>query len=183
MFGNWGKHTACAPKGLLRYLVLEMLSKKPMSGSEIMDRIEEETRGIWRPSPGSIYPLLTWLQEKGFVKVLPKDENGVKRYELTDKGRKLLEEKGEIREKLLEKMTSFPILIPPPPFVGRFPLSRLDELHDPIRRLFFAFREFITIPREKVSKEDLAEVERVFDEAAKKIEEVNKRIRGGCCNG
>jgi DNA-binding PadR family transcriptional regulator len=177
MFRHWIKHTAHAPKGLLRYLILEMLSKKPMSGSEIMDEIEAETHGAWRPSPGSIYPLLTWLQEKGFVNVLPKDENGVKRYELTDKGRKLIEEKGEIREKLLEKMTSFPLLIPPPPFAGRFPLSRLDELHDPIRRLFFAFREFITISREKVSKEDLAEVGRVFEEAAEKIEAINKRIR------
>ncbi|MGQ9597633.1 MAG: PadR family transcriptional regulator [Thermoproteota archaeon] len=178
MFRHWMKHTAYAPKGLLRYLILEMLSEKPMSGSEIMDMMEKETRGTWRPSPGSIYPLLTWLQEKGFVKALPKDENGVKRYELTNKGRRLLEEKGEIRERLLEKMASFPLLIPSPPFIGRFPQGRIDGLHEPIRRLFFAFREFITIPREKVSREDLAEVGRAFEEAAEKIEAVNKRVKG-----
>jgi len=170
------RHTAFAPKGLLRYRVLEMLSQKPMSGSEIMDRIEEETRGAWRPSPGSIYPLLTWLHEKGFVKALPRDEGGVKRYELTEKGRKLLEDKGKIREKLVERMTSFPLLVPPPLFMRRFPEGRIDELHDPLRRLFIALRDFTALPREKVSKECLAEVGRVLGEAAEKIEELNKKI-------
>ncbi|MEM2088116.1 MAG: PadR family transcriptional regulator [Thermoproteota archaeon] len=177
MFGHWIRHTACAPKGLLRYLVLEMLSKKPMSGSEIMDKIEETTRGEWRPSPGSIYPLLTWLQEKGFVKVLPKDENGVKRYELTTKGRELLEERGKIRERLLEKMTSFPLLIPPPIMAKPF-IDQPDELHGPLRHLFVAFREFKILSGKKVSKEDLMEVGRVLEEAAEKIETINKRIQG-----
>ncbi len=178
MFRHWIRHTACAPKGLLRYSVLEMLSEKPMSGSEIMDEIEEKTNGAWRPSPGSIYPLLTWLQEKGFIKALPKDESGVKRYELTDKGRKLIEKKSEIRERLIERMASFPLLIPTPPFVGRFPESRLDELHEPLRHLFTAFREFMILSRKKVSKEELAEAGKVLEEAAKKIEEINRRIRG-----
>jgi len=43
------------PKGFLRYQVLRLLKEKPMSGSEIMSEIEEETDGNWRPSPGSIY--------------------------------------------------------------------------------------------------------------------------------
>lgn len=170
------RHTAFAPKGLLRYRVLEMLSEKPMSGSEIMDRIEEETRGAWRPSPGSIYPLLTWLHEKGFVNALPRDESGVKRYELTEKGRKLLEDKGKIREKLVERMASFPLLVPPPLFARRFPEGRIDELHDPLRRLFLALKDFMALPQEKVSKEGLAEVGRVLEEAAEKIEELNKKI-------
>ncbi|MBO3754845.1 MAG: PadR family transcriptional regulator [Candidatus Brockarchaeota archaeon] len=178
MFRHWMRHMAYAPKGLLRYLVLEKLSEKPMSGSEIMDRIEEESHGAWRPSPGSIYPLLTWLHEKGFIKALPRDETGVKRYELTDKGRKLLEEKGKIRERLVERMVSFPLLLPPPPFVGRFPEDRLGGLHDPIKRLFAAFREFMILSRGRATEEDLAEVGRVLEEAAGKIEELNKRIRG-----
>ncbi|MBO3797811.1 MAG: PadR family transcriptional regulator [Thermoproteota archaeon] len=176
MFIHWMRHMACAPKGLLRYLILEKLSEKPMSGSELMDRIEEESHGAWRPSPGSIYPLLTWLQEKGFVKALPRDETGIKRYELTDKGRKLLEEKDKIREKLVEKMVSFPLLIPPPPFVSRLPEDRLGELHKPIKRLFIAFREFMILSKDKATKEDLAEVGRVLEEAAEKIEELNRKF-------
>ncbi|MEM2051292.1 MAG: PadR family transcriptional regulator [Thermoproteota archaeon] len=176
MFRHWMRHMACAPKGLLRYLILEKLSEKPMSGSEIMDRIEEESHGAWRPSPGSIYPLLTWLQEKGFIKALPRDETGVKRYELTDKGRKLLEEKDKIREKLVERMVSFPLLLPPPPFVSSFPQDRLGELHEPIKRLFAAFREFMILSRDRATKEDLVEVRNVLEEAAEKIEELNRKF-------
>jgi len=171
------RHTACAPKGLLRYLILEKLSEKPMSGSEIMDKIEEESCGAWRPSPGSIYPLLTWLQEKGFIRALPRDESGVKRYELTDKGRKLLEDESKIRERLVERMVSFPLLIPPPHFVGRLPEDRFSELYKTIKRLFIAFREFMVFSREAAAKEDFEEVDRVLEEAARKIEEVNRRIR------
>lgn len=167
---------ACAPKGLLRYLILEKLNEKPMSGSEIMDKIEDESHGAWRPSPGSIYPLLTWLQEKGFIRALPRDESGVKRYELTDKGRKLLEEKDKIREKLVERMVSFPLLLPPPPFVSRLPQDRLGELHEPIKRLFAAFREFMILSRDRATQEDLVEVRKVLEEAAEKIEELNRKL-------
>ncbi|MEM2277141.1 MAG: PadR family transcriptional regulator [Thermoproteota archaeon] len=181
MFRHWMRHFACAPKGLLKYLVLEMLYEKPMSGSEIMDKIEEDTKGAWRPSPGSIYPLLTWLHEKGLVKTLPKDESGVKRYELTDEGKKLLKERGKIRERLVEKMTLFPSMIPlpPPPFMKGIPPMRIEELHVPIRRLFTAFREFMILSREKASKDDVAEIGRILEETAEKIEAVNKRIKGG----
>lgn len=180
MFSHWMRHMACVPKGLLRYLILEKLSEKPMSGSEIMDRIEEESRGAWRPSPGSIYPLLTWLHEKGLIKPLPKDESGVKRYELTEEGRRLLEEGSKIREKMVERMALFPLMIPPsyPSFIGS-PPTGVEELHMPIRRLFAAFREFMILSREKTSKDDIMEVSRILEEAAGKIEAINKRVRGG----
>lgn len=180
MFRHWIRHMACAPKGLLRYIILEMLNEKPMSGSEIMDKIEKDTQGIWRPSPGSIYPLLTWLQEKGFVKALPRDEGGLKRYELTDEGRRLLKERSKIREKLVEKMASLPLMIPPSsPFFVKAPLpSKVEGLYTSIRRLFTAFREFMILSREKASKDYVSEVGRILEEAAEKIEAVNKRIRG-----
>jgi DNA-binding PadR family transcriptional regulator len=41
--------------------------EKPVSGSEIVDKIEEYTD--WRPSPGSIYPLLSHMQEVGFIRL------------------------------------------------------------------------------------------------------------------
>ena len=79
---RWLRHTAMVPKGFIRYHVLECLSQKPMSGSELMEDIERHTGGCWKPSPGSIYPLLSWLQDNGHIKELPV-ENGLKRYELT----------------------------------------------------------------------------------------------------
>ena len=56
-------------RGILRFYVLKLISKSesPISGYSLMKLIEEET-GFWRPSPGSIYPLLTSLEEEGLVK-------------------------------------------------------------------------------------------------------------------
>lgn len=61
-------------------MVLTILHTAPKNGVEIMDGIESMTRGWWRPSPGSIYPLLGQLAEDGLVK---QREDG--RYELTAK--------------------------------------------------------------------------------------------------
>ena len=82
--------TVGVPRGLLRFLVLKMISEKPMSGAEIVGEIEKQT-GSWKPSPGSIYPLLSSLYKKGFTKELPKDEQGFKRYSFTDEGKKFFE--------------------------------------------------------------------------------------------
>ncbi len=59
-----------------------MISRNPMNGAEIMDQIEAMSQGWWRPSPGSIYPLLDELTQDG---ILRKREDG--RYELTEKAR------------------------------------------------------------------------------------------------
>jgi DNA-binding PadR family transcriptional regulator len=78
------------PRGLLRHLSFKFLRERPMSGSEIVDRIEEHTD--WRPSPGSIYPLLSHMQEGGFIKAYEDEDPTLKRFELTDIGRKHVEE-------------------------------------------------------------------------------------------
>jgi DNA-binding PadR family transcriptional regulator len=69
-----------------------------------MSEIEKRTDGQWRPSPGSIYPLLAWLQEKGYYEELSQQESGVKRYTLTERGKSFLEEhlkrKKELRIKI-----------------------------------------------------------------------------------
>ena len=56
---------------------LSMLARAPKNGAEIVDEIERMTQGWWRPSPGSIYPLLAELQQEGLVQ---KRDDG--RYEL-----------------------------------------------------------------------------------------------------
>ena len=86
------------PKGFLRARVLALLSEKPMSGAEIIREIEEGTSMRWKPSPGSVYPLLSWLLDSGYTRELNDSEAGVRRYELTDAGRKFLEEDEQRRE-------------------------------------------------------------------------------------
>ena len=70
----------------LRMMVVSLLSSSPKNGVEIMDGIEAMTRGWWRPSPGSVYPLLEMMEGEGTVR---KRNDG--RYELTPKANAELE--------------------------------------------------------------------------------------------
>lgn len=67
--------------GGLKTWVLYMLSERPMNGAEIMDGMETMSYGSWRPSPGSIYPMLSKMVEE---ELIFKREDG--RYELTSEG-------------------------------------------------------------------------------------------------
>jgi DNA-binding PadR family transcriptional regulator len=65
--------------------IVSLLSRSPKNGAEIMDAIEEMTQGWWRPSPGSIYPLMSALEQEGLIQ---KRDDG--RYELTEQSRREL---------------------------------------------------------------------------------------------
>ncbi|MDH4215172.1 MAG: PadR family transcriptional regulator [Candidatus Thorarchaeota archaeon] len=95
---HWSRRTSFVPKGYLRSRVLKLLNEKPMSGAEIMSEMEDKTGMRWRPSPGSVYPLLAWLLDSGYTRELSDSEAGVRRYELTEEGKKLLEEDEQRRE-------------------------------------------------------------------------------------
>lgn len=71
---RWGR------RGWLRPWILGILRAGPKNGAEIMDQIEQMSLG-WRPSPGSVYPLLEELATEGLLK---RREDG--RYELTPRG-------------------------------------------------------------------------------------------------
>ena len=65
--------------GGLKTWVLYTLGERPKNGAEIMDSIEYMSYGSWRPSPGSIYPMLNKMVEEGLIR---KRDDG--RYELTE---------------------------------------------------------------------------------------------------
>jgi DNA-binding PadR family transcriptional regulator len=69
-------------RGFLRPGLLHLLEEKPMSGAEIMNKMQETSRGWYRPSPGSIYPLLEQLEKEGLV---AKNSDG--RFKLTERYR------------------------------------------------------------------------------------------------
>jgi DNA-binding PadR family transcriptional regulator len=169
------RHTAMVPKGFIRYHVLESLSEKPMSGSEIMEEIEKRTSGHWKPSPGSIYPLLAWLQDNGYVKELPTDKNGLKRYQLTQNGKSLLDEQRKIRTKFRKEAKLFP-----PPFLGalwfKIPPEKTVELRETMLRLISAFFELGGSLEEKFSEEALDQARKVLDETAEKLEDINRKL-------
>jgi DNA-binding PadR family transcriptional regulator len=172
---KWMRHTAMVPKGFIRYQVLEALNEKPMSGSEITEEIAKRTGGFWKPSPGSIYPLLSWLQDNGYIKELP-TENGLKRYELTESGKTLLEEQKKIRKKFREEVGFLPA-----PFFDsllmKIPPEKTVEIRNSIRRLAIAFFQLGSTLQEKFSEQPLNEAINAVDEASSKLEEINKKLK------
>lgn len=82
--GEWGARRRMR-RGAVRRAVLWALSDGPAHGYEVMRRLEERTAGMWRPSPGSVYPTLQMLEDEGLVR--SRADDGIRTYELTDEGK------------------------------------------------------------------------------------------------
>jgi DNA-binding PadR family transcriptional regulator len=82
-----------ARRGAIKGSVLRLLAERPMHGYELITEFEDRSSGRWRPSPGSVYPLLAQLEDEGLVRAV--DDGGRKRFELTDDGKAWLDEHGE----------------------------------------------------------------------------------------
>jgi len=75
-----------AGRGDIRAAILRLLIEQPMHGYQIMQELAERSGGMWRPSPGSIYPTLQQLQDEGLVQS-DEGEGGRRIFTLTDEGR------------------------------------------------------------------------------------------------
>jgi DNA-binding PadR family transcriptional regulator len=65
-----------------------LLGDEPRNGYQLIQAIEERTEGLWRPSPGSVYPTLSQLEDEGLIRSVELD--GGRRFEITDAGREHL---------------------------------------------------------------------------------------------
>ena len=175
---HWMRHTAVVPKGFLRYKLLKMLSDKPMSGSEIMSEIEKQTNGYWKPSPGSIYPLLSWLQDQGHIKEATQQEPGIRRYELTEQGKKFLEDEGKTREELDRRLEHFG---PTPGLIGPmwfgFDRENAKELRKAARDFGHEMRDFFHELKHQYSKDAAEQAKDALEEAAKKIQDITNKLQ------
>ena len=95
------------PRGILKSFIVMVLSEKPLHGYAIIQKIEKHT-GFWKPSPGSIYPMLSLMEREG---ILRKRRDGTKYvYSLSSAGKKMAskaqEIKGILREKSLRTLSS-----------------------------------------------------------------------------
>ncbi len=173
---NWLRHNAMVPKGFLRYHVLEALNEKPMSGSELMEQIGKNTDGTWKPSPGSIYPLLAWLQDNSYVKELP-TENGFKRYELTQTGKEFFAEQTKIREQFTQNSG----FLASPFFdriLGNMPEEKSNQVRVSMKRLFVSSIKLAKALRENYSEKELDDALKALDEASGKLDEIRGRVKG-----
>jgi DNA-binding PadR family transcriptional regulator len=82
-----------ARRGDVRAAILAVLAESAMNGYQIIQQIAERSGGLWKPSPGSIYPTLQQLEDEGLVRA---DTDGGRRtYTLTDEGRTYVAEHAE----------------------------------------------------------------------------------------
>ncbi|MDF1539022.1 MAG: PadR family transcriptional regulator [Candidatus Thorarchaeota archaeon] len=170
-FQGWVKHTSKVPRGYLRYQVLQLLHQRPMSGSELASCIEEESSGNWRPSPGSLYPLLNSMSDSGILERLPVDQ-GVKRYRMTDLGQALLDEEFAIAEQMREKLRSGPFPIPPfmdLPEEFNFLREAMKSIFDSIAILFLELKE-------NPDSGMINEMEKITKSAARKLEKLVEQV-------
>ena len=163
------------PRGLLRFLVLKMLSEKPTSGTEIAEQIEKQTGGRWKPSSGSIYPLLAWMLNKGFTKESLKGEEGFKRYSFTVKGSKFLDKQIELGQDFLNKLEFLlPMLIGGLQFGSCN--EKLRDAKEPARQLISAFMA-IRHNLDDLPQKDVEEIVQTLKGCSEKLEKIARRLR------
>jgi DNA-binding PadR family transcriptional regulator len=74
-----------ARRGDIRTAALLLLAEGPLNGYQLMQEIERRSEGVWRPSPGSVYPALAQLEDEGLIRGVTADDR--RAFVLTDAGR------------------------------------------------------------------------------------------------
>ena len=90
--------------GDLRLLLLTLIAEKPRHGYELIKEIEQKFGGAYSPSPGSIYPTLTLLEELEHVRAT-NTEGARKLFEITEQGRAYLAENQATVDGIIARMT------------------------------------------------------------------------------
>jgi DNA-binding PadR family transcriptional regulator len=97
-FSHLPPHQRIFEKGDLKYIILDLVKDKPSHGYEIMRALEESFQGFYTPSAGSVYPTLQMLEDMGYVGSLERD--GKKVYTITEEGKKFLNERQDVIDKI-----------------------------------------------------------------------------------
>jgi len=166
--------TVGVPRGLLKFLVLKMINEKPMSGAEIVEEIEKQT-GSWKPSSGSLYPLLARLHKNGLTKELPTDELGFKRYSFTEEGKRYFEKQIAFGQEFIKRIEFLA-----PMLIGGFNLEennerfrKTKESAQNLMKSFFVLRQ----NADKLSEKDAEELSATLNECNNKLEQIVQRIK------
>lgn len=91
--------------GDLKLIALSLLAEAPRHGYDIIKALEERTSGIYSPSPGVVYPTLTFLEEAGYA--VSSSEGNKKVFSITEAGRAHLEENREAIDGVLDHLERF----------------------------------------------------------------------------
>lgn len=150
-------------QGDLKYVILRLLEEKPRHGYEIIKELESRVGGSYAPSPGTVYPTLTMLEDMGYARVVP-EEGGKKIYEITDEGRKHLAEHSTTVNDIFERIARF---------VQGFTDSPMMELNQSFQRL--ARATYGTATGHLNERETLDKLRDIIQRATTEIEAMAKK--------
>jgi DNA-binding PadR family transcriptional regulator len=139
-----------ARRGDIRTAALLLLAEEPRNGYAIMQEIEQRSNGVWAPSPGSVYPALSQLEDEGLIR--SEEQDGRKQFTLTDAGR--------------EHLAARPADAPAPWDTLQGGVS------DEVRDLFHVFRQIAVAASQlaqTASESQLAEAKKVLSDARRAI--------------
>lgn len=160
-FHRHRKRPIGVPRGMLRPITLILLNEQPMSGSEIAEAIEYYAE--WKPSPGSIYPLLSSLEEEGFIELSEDDEPSLKRFTLTEKGKEHLKVFADHDKEIRKRNKNMRRIY------WRLFRGMSEEMYQSFSDLFDRIEEYFD------SIEDIDEFKAIIDSAIIEIEKLGKK--------
>lgn len=90
--------------GDLKFVVLNLLEEKPRHGYEIIRELESRFGGAYSPSPGTVYPTLSLLEDLGYARAVAEDGSTRKVYEITDEGRAYLDQNRPVVDEIFDRV-------------------------------------------------------------------------------
>ncbi len=145
-------------RGDLKYVILRLLADKPMHGYEVIRKLEEESGGIYSPSPGSVYPTLQMLEDQGCV--VSEQAEGKRVYRITDEGRAVLKEHGDRAQDFIDQVADLG---------ERFSGAGMGDLTRSFVRL--AQVSFERAARKTADPDALSRLKEILDQATRQMEE------------
>ena len=134
--GGWGGRGrgGRARRGDVRAAMLLLLEEQPQNGYQLIQEIERRTEGVWKPSPGSVYPALQQLEDEGLVQAA--ESEGKRAYDLTAEGRDYV---ANSREELGNPFEAATFALPDATTVLVSHLTTYDAGHRPVEHSRFAW--------------------------------------------
>jgi DNA-binding PadR family transcriptional regulator len=150
----------------LQLLLLMLLWEKPRHGYEIIKALEERSKGFYVPSPGVIYPALSYLEEIGYATVTT--EGAKKLYSITEEGRAHLADNHESADVMMAELVRVGdrMARARQRFAEDDPAEAEGAAYSSLRA---ARRNLRAAIGEKLSREDLARIVEILNRAAKDI--------------
>ncbi len=160
MISEWFQRVGSSvPRGFSRYYILELLKKKPYTGKEIIDAAVKQSEGIWKPSPGLIYPLLGRLLDEGLI-----EEANSGKYQITRKGKATADDLDAIND-IVKKQLDVLFRIGN---VGRFAVMDILEKISSMGALLSSNVTYMT-------KEETSKYKKFLESELKKLEKQTSR--------